>query len=428
VSDALNQTVVTGSDDRTVKFWDFKTMKMVASAKMDSAVLNLTHHRESGLVAAACGDFSVSVFDIDTRRKVRHFDGHSDRITDMAWSPDGRWLITSSMDASVRTWDLPTGRTISWFAVPEAVTSLSMSPAGDFLATTHVGNLGVYLWANRSLYGAMSLKPIADESAPAKVVSLPVTGGGNSIAGAAAAEGEEGGAAPADFIATAGSGGTGDDGDDGSGAGPVTPLTNGLVTFSELPKSRWANLSSLSDIKRRNKPKEPPKAPKSAPFFLPSVAGLETKFDVAGEGDELGLGTSKVLNFGKIGVMSPFQRALCKAARSENYTPFLETLKRMGPSAIDLEVRSLSLERECEQLAFFLAFVGSQLHKREHYELVQSYLHLFLKVHGDTLGVTPLLQPAMEGVQTAQAASWVHMEGLFQHSIAVLNFLRGGGL
>ena len=31
-------------------------------------------------------------------------------------------------------------------------------------------------------------------------------------------------------------------------------------------------------FQKRNKPKEPPKVPKSAPFFIPTVAGLEPKF------------------------------------------------------------------------------------------------------------------------------------------------------
>lgn len=35
-----------------------------------------------------------------------------------------------------------------------------MSPTGDFLATTHVGELGVFLWANRLLYEKIYLKPI----------------------------------------------------------------------------------------------------------------------------------------------------------------------------------------------------------------------------------------------------------------------------
>lgn len=35
-----------------------------------------------------------------------------------------------------------------------------MSPTGDYLATTHVGEVGVFLWANRLLYERVFLKPI----------------------------------------------------------------------------------------------------------------------------------------------------------------------------------------------------------------------------------------------------------------------------
>ena len=33
-------------------------------------------------------------------------------------------------------------------------------------------------------------------------------------------------------------------------------------------------------FQQRNKPKEPPKARKAAPFFLPTIAGLEPKFAI----------------------------------------------------------------------------------------------------------------------------------------------------
>ena len=55
----------------------------------------------------------------------------------------------------------------------------------------------------------------------------------------------------------------------------LKPLGENLVTFSSLPVSRWANLSNLTEIRQRNKPKEPPKAPKAAPFFLPINQGLQ---------------------------------------------------------------------------------------------------------------------------------------------------------
>ncbi len=46
---------------------------------------------------------------------------------------------------------------------------------------------------------------------------------------------------------------------------------------------QWQNFSDskclfISFLQLRNKPKEPPKVPKAAPFFLPTVAGLEPKF------------------------------------------------------------------------------------------------------------------------------------------------------
>ena len=41
----------------------------------------------------------------------------------------------------------------------------------------------------------------------------------------------------------------------------------------------------LSVFQLRNKPKEPPKVPKSAPFFLPTVAGLQPQFAVPTDQD-----------------------------------------------------------------------------------------------------------------------------------------------
>ncbi len=40
-------------------------------------------------------------------------------------------------------------------------------------------------------------------------------------------------------------------------------------------------LEYLLTSQQRNKPKEPPKAPEQAPFFLPTVSGLETRFDLS---------------------------------------------------------------------------------------------------------------------------------------------------
>lgn len=62
------------------------------------------------------------------------------------FSPDSRWLVVTSMDSIIRTFDIPTGQLIDAFKTASVCTSISFSPTGDFLATSHVDSVGVYLW------------------------------------------------------------------------------------------------------------------------------------------------------------------------------------------------------------------------------------------------------------------------------------------
>jgi len=87
-----------------------------------------------------------------------------------------------------------------------------------------------------------------------------------------------------------------------------------------------------------------------------------------------------------------------------------------------------SLDPEAGQLKQFLDFLIAQLKLRQNFELVQSYMHLFLKVHGDVIATSPALIDSLQEAVASQELSWVHIEGLFQHSLCVLGFLRGGGM
>lgn len=49
-------------------------------------------------------------YDIEAVRIVRQFRGHTDRITDLQMSQDARWLLSSSLDGTMRVWDVPSAR------------------------------------------------------------------------------------------------------------------------------------------------------------------------------------------------------------------------------------------------------------------------------------------------------------------------------
>jgi hypothetical protein len=61
------------------------------------------------------------------------------------------------------------GHLIDSVRFPSAVTSLTISPQSDFLATSHIGDLGIYLWTNVSLYKHISLKPLPEDFVPRQV-------------------------------------------------------------------------------------------------------------------------------------------------------------------------------------------------------------------------------------------------------------------
>lgn len=61
-----------------------------------------TQVRDTDLVALACDDKVVRLYDLATRKLVRRLEGHTNHLTDMCFTPDARRLVTSSMDHTVR--------------------------------------------------------------------------------------------------------------------------------------------------------------------------------------------------------------------------------------------------------------------------------------------------------------------------------------
>lgn len=84
---------------------------------LNEAVKWVRTHPESSLIALALEDFTTILIDLDTRRLVRHFRGHTGHLTDATFSPDARWLVTAALDCTIRTWDIPSAQPIDVFQV-----------------------------------------------------------------------------------------------------------------------------------------------------------------------------------------------------------------------------------------------------------------------------------------------------------------------
>jgi WD40 repeat protein len=78
----------------------------------------------------------AQIWDWRTGREIRRFEGHGGWVYAVAFSPDGRSLLTGSDDTTARHWDVATGREIREFAGHSgAVRTVGFSPNGRFVVT-----------------------------------------------------------------------------------------------------------------------------------------------------------------------------------------------------------------------------------------------------------------------------------------------------
>uniref|UniRef100_A0AAX7UBG7 Small-subunit processome Utp21 domain-containing protein n=1 Tax=Astatotilapia calliptera TaxID=8154 RepID=A0AAX7UBG7_ASTCA len=399
-TDTLNQLTLTTGSDWLLKFWRFKSKKLEEEMKLNAAPASMKLHRESGMLALALDDFTLVVVDIETRRVVRKFAGHHGNINDMTFSPDGRWLVTVAMDCTIRVWDLPSGSLVDCFLVATAPVSVSLSPTGDFLATTHVDSLGLYLWTNKSLCGPVGLRPLPADYQPV-VETLPGVTVEETEQEVNSEEEEE-----EDVYQSA------------------EQLGAELVTLSLLPESRWKSLLHLDEIKKRNKPVAAPAAPAAAPFFLPTVPGLTPRFATQTQTEHET--QSKVLNWGVLSQRSEFICTLESALTTGSFDQPLRLLKDCGPAALSVELNSLAPEGggARELLLVFIQMIDSMLASGRDFDLAHAYLALFLKLHLRSLSQDATAMEALNHLLSRLEKGWAELQASFDQSLCLLSYAK----
>jgi WD40 repeat protein len=97
-------------------------------------------------LVSTCISRAVALWDTATGRRLLDLKGHSVTVFQAVFTPDGRRLATASVDGSVRLWDAETGQEL--FRLSDSgppVLSLAFSPDGRRLAAGKSGG-GVEIW------------------------------------------------------------------------------------------------------------------------------------------------------------------------------------------------------------------------------------------------------------------------------------------
>ncbi|CAG9971147.1 unnamed protein product [Clonostachys byssicola] len=119
------RSVVSGSADKTAKFWNFKIvqeevlgtkrttpkLKLVQSRvlKVSDDILSLKFSPDAKMLAVALLDNTVKVFFVDSLKLYLNLYGHKLPVLSMDISYDSKLIVTSSADKNIRIWGLDFG-------------------------------------------------------------------------------------------------------------------------------------------------------------------------------------------------------------------------------------------------------------------------------------------------------------------------------
>ena len=206
-------SVGVASDDKTARVFDAKTGDEICAVRQEGGVRSVAFSPDGRLLATGGEDRTARVFDLsggnasggnalgraalekalaspenrrDQRRhppEVAHL-SHSDAVNTVAFSPDGRYVLTASDDTTARLFDALTSREVTRHAHTGGAIAIAFSNDGRYIATGGVD-------------GAVAISSTKD---PSEILAVPAKPGESFLQMSTSGDGH--------FLATLSSDGT----------------------------------------------------------------------------------------------------------------------------------------------------------------------------------------------------------------------------
>ena len=156
--------IVSANDDNTLMLWDADSravLRMNSNRPLNpqigqlwdvnsSAVLRtLTGHAGQVLgcafspdgrrIVSASVDSTLKEWDTESGACLRTLTGHSAAVRGCSFSPDGRWIVSASIDQTLRVWDVDNGRTLAQVEFPGVIEFATWHPWRPWVACSDAG-------------------------------------------------------------------------------------------------------------------------------------------------------------------------------------------------------------------------------------------------------------------------------------------------
>ena len=110
------------------------------------AVTSVAYSPDGKFVLSGGEDKTLKLWDAADGKELRTFTGHRGMVTSVAFGPTGNMVVSGSADGTVRLWDVATGKQLrATEGLGWKVASVAFSPDGNFVASAADDNQ-VTLW------------------------------------------------------------------------------------------------------------------------------------------------------------------------------------------------------------------------------------------------------------------------------------------
>jgi WD40 repeat protein len=100
--------LASGGMGRVIKIWDTRSWEVFHVQPDPTGCIHrvVFHPKDSRVLAWTSTAGTVKVWDSATR-EIRPFYGHSGSVESVAFSADGQWMASASLDGTVKIWKTP---------------------------------------------------------------------------------------------------------------------------------------------------------------------------------------------------------------------------------------------------------------------------------------------------------------------------------
>ncbi|KAM3137957.1 hypothetical protein pb186bvf_009852 [Paramecium bursaria] len=144
--DPLNQYLIVFQDGILQQF-DFISGKQQKQQIIDNKVLCLVGSKSANILCLGLDNNQIEVIDYSTLKTIRNYKGHNLKIFDLALTLDNQYLVSVSLDKTLKIWSLVFGNLIQQITFPKPLISIDVSD--EYLIGSFMNSRSLSVWKSK---------------------------------------------------------------------------------------------------------------------------------------------------------------------------------------------------------------------------------------------------------------------------------------